>query len=79
MKHETQESEVRAMTPQEIKGHLLIKGYRVTDVAAELKVSVGAVSQAINDNPCFSWRIRKWIAEKIGKPVEAIWPSSVAA
>lgn len=61
------------MTAREIRGHLLINGYRVSDVARELKVGASAVSQSISGGPCFSWRIREFIAEKIGKPVEAIW------
>lgn len=64
------------MTPNEIKAELVLHGVKMVDIAKKAGVTSGAVHQTINRNGgnYKGYRIRKYIAEAIGKPVEMIWP-----
>ena len=65
------------MKPNEIRGHLLLKNVRSSDVARKIGVSDAAVSQVISGT-AVSARISAEIARIIGKPVSEIWPGRAA-
>ncbi|MGE5606276.1 MAG: helix-turn-helix domain-containing protein [Bacteroidota bacterium] len=63
------------MTPQEIKALLMLKNIKQKDIALELDVTEGAVSQVIYGSAT-ARRIRQAIAEKLGKSESELWPSN---
>lgn len=63
------------MTPLALKAELVRRGVRMADIARELGVTVGAVSQAVSGYSK-SRRIRAAIASRIALPVSEIWPDA---
>ena len=61
------------MHPEQIKAAMRMAGKTSAVLAEELKVTGGTVSQVINGR-AESARIKRRIAEIIGKPVSVIWP-----
>jgi len=61
------------MHPAEIKAALTIAGYKQTDVARECGVAPTTIGAVINGRSR-SEKVENWIAEKIRRPVVAIWP-----
>lgn len=71
--------QARGMAPNEIKAELVLRGIKMADIAKKAGVTDGAVHQTIKnqkDRRYKGYRIRNYIAEAIGKPVEEIWPVS---
>lgn len=65
------------MTPNQIRAEMMLKNIRPVDIARRLNVTRSAVTNVIKGVKT-SQRIRKAIAEAIGKDVEAVWPLSAA-
>jgi lambda repressor-like predicted transcriptional regulator len=64
------------MKPNEIRAGLMLAEVRIISLSKQLELSTAAIHQVINGqrkNP----RIRRAIAEVIGKPVVEIWPELV--
>lgn len=61
------------MTPNQIKGRLIMADYRLVDIADECEVSEQSVGQIIRGLST-SDRIQRVIADKIGLPVEEVFP-----
>jgi lambda repressor-like predicted transcriptional regulator len=65
------------MTPQEIKGHLVMKNIKSRDIARRLGVTDGAIHQVI-----YGYRkteyVRRAIADAVGKTVAELWPPKTA-
>lgn len=55
-----------------IKALMILKGIKIKDIAAELKVSSAAVSRVIQGKSV-SIRIRELIAKKVGMSIEELW------
>lgn len=65
----------QGMKPNEIRAEMVLRGVKIVDIAKKAKVTPGAVHQAINCTGNFKgYRIRPYIADAIGKPVDEIWP-----
>ena len=60
--------ELVAMTPNEIKAELVLRGIAVTKLAKEIKVAVPSVSQNIS-----GVRATRHIQEHIAKRIERSW------
>lgn len=65
------------MTPDEIKGELMKKGLKLSDVARATGRSHTHVSRVVCEGRP-SPTIRSFIANAIGKPVHKIFPPSAA-
>jgi lambda repressor-like predicted transcriptional regulator len=65
------------MTPQEIKGHLVMKNIKNRDIARRLGVTDGAIHQVIYGYKS-NGRIRRAIADAVEIPVEQLWPQKTA-
>jgi transcriptional regulator with XRE-family HTH domain len=63
------------MKSPEIRGLLLVKGYRVKDIASHLAVTSGAISKIIK-RQSRSRRIMLYIAQLLQMPPEKIFPES---
>lgn len=66
------------MTPYEIRGYLLVKGYTLSRIASESGVSTACVSQVIKGR-FTSPKIMNKIAEILGKKTATIFPSISSA
>lgn len=65
----------RGMMPNEIRAEMVLRGVKMIDIARRAKVTSGAVHQTINCTGYYKgYRIRPYIADAIGKPVDEIWP-----
>ena len=61
------------MTPNEIKGHLILANCRQVDLADELGIAEQTVGNIIRRKGT-SDRVQRAIAAKIGRPVEEVFP-----
>lgn len=62
------------MSNREIKALIVLKGTSISDIARQARVSRQWVSMVVNGHKK-SKRIRKAIAQAVGKPVEELWPN----
>ncbi len=62
-----------SMQPNEIRAELVRRGITVTSIARREAVSQPYISQHLN-GARHSFRIRRAIAEAIGRPLHEIWP-----
>jgi hypothetical protein len=69
--------DIKKMTPEEIRSHLILNGVKNRDIARKLGVNDSAVSLAINGYQN-SRRIQEAIAESIHKPFIAVWGQKTA-
>jgi lambda repressor-like predicted transcriptional regulator len=68
-------NETDGLHPEDIKAALRKKRVTQKAIADELHVSETVINLVINDRSR-SRRIAQYIADKIGKPVDEIWPGS---
>lgn len=63
------------MSTREIKALMILKGITSVDIARKTGVSATWISLVLNGRKP-SKRIRKAIAQAVGKPVEELWPNN---
>jgi len=72
-------SKEKAMTPNEIKAELTLKGVRNKDIAQLAGVKDGShVTHVINGTIVKSDKIQHAIADAIGRPVSEVFPKAYA-
>ncbi len=63
------------MKPNEIKSHMILKGIKQSDIAAQLGIRRSSVSGAVNGQRP-SRRIQKAIAKALNEDYDKVWGKS---
>ncbi len=69
----------KGMTSRQIKAELILRGVTIREIADAAGVTGSAITQIINQCPSSrykGYRIRRYIAQALGRSEEEIWPSS---